>query len=95
MKKKTKPSCTRLCSASSFGCFSPRVSLTNSGFAHYATLEKSQLIISKLLGCQKVCLGFSAKCYGKTRMNLLANPIVYVTVIFVKATSIDYNEKFE
>ena len=24
---------------------------------------------------QKVCLGFSVKCYGKTRVNLLINPI--------------------
>lgn len=55
-----------LCSASGFGYFSPQVSLTNNGFAKYATLEKLQVIISKLLGCQNVCLDFSAKCYGKT-----------------------------
>ena len=35
-----------LCSASSFGCFSPQVSLTNNGFANYATLEKLQVIIN-------------------------------------------------
>ena len=42
---------------------------------------KSEYIVTKIMGWPKSLFGFSIGCYGKTRMNFLANTIL-TAVIF-------------